>query len=162
MSCVFWCSGVLTSYRSVEWKRVEQLVYFWTVEQTGINRKPKEQAVEILCNSFLLIITSFYLLIVGVEGFSCTWSHSLSRTHSVEVSGRVIRPLVRSVPDNTQHSQQTHTPMPLAGFEPAIPASERPQTPCAATEVGCTYEMWTVNDYKGNGCGLCQVISTYC
>jgi len=28
--------------------------------------------------------------------------------------------------DNTQHSQETF--MPLAGFEPTIPASERPQT----------------------------------
>ena len=30
--------------------------------------------------------------------------------------------------DNTQHPQERETTMPTAGFEPAIPASERPQT----------------------------------
>jgi len=35
-------------------------------------------------------------------------------------------PTRRPLPDNTQHSQQTS--MPEAGFELAIPASERPQT----------------------------------
>jgi len=30
-------------------------------------------------------------------------------------------------PDNTQHSQETDIHVP-AGFEPAVPASERPQT----------------------------------
>jgi hypothetical protein len=32
-----------------------------------------------------------------------------------------------SIPDNTQHSQD-RTPIPLAGFEPANPATEPPQT----------------------------------
>jgi hypothetical protein len=31
------------------------------------------------------------------------------------------------LPDNTQHSQENHIHAP-AGFEPAIPADERPQT----------------------------------
>jgi hypothetical protein len=43
--------------------------------------------------------------------------------------------------DNTQRSQETdiHTPHPPMGFEPAVPASERPQTHSldrAATEKG--------------------------
>ena len=41
-------------------------------------------------------------------------------------SGRVIGPSQRPLPDNTQHSQQTSKP--LAGSEPALPASERPHS----------------------------------
>jgi len=44
--------------------------------------------------------------------------------------------------DNTQHSQQTS--MPSAGFEPAIPGNERPQTKVldrAATETGILYHF---------------------
>jgi len=56
---------------------------------------------------------------------------SISRTtthHSWwDSSGRVISSSQRSLPDNTQHPQQTNIHAP-AGFEPAIPASERPQT----------------------------------
>jgi len=37
----------------------------------------------------------------------------------------VINPSHRPLPDNTQHSQQTD--LRPAGFEPAIPAGERPQ-----------------------------------
>ena len=38
----------------------------------------------------------------------------------------MISPEQRPLPDNTQHSQETD--MPPAGFEHAIPASERQQT----------------------------------
>ena len=41
-----------------------------------------------------------------------------------EFSGRGISPTQRLLPDNTHKRQTT---MPPAGFEPAIPASERPQ-----------------------------------
>jgi hypothetical protein len=41
-------------------------------------------------------------------------------------SGRVISPTQRPLPDNTQHLQETVTHP--AGFETAIPASERPKT----------------------------------
>jgi len=36
----------------------------------------------------------------------------------------------RPLPDNTQHSQERgiHDPLPPTGFEPTIPASERPET----------------------------------
>ena len=40
-------------------------------------------------------------------------------------SGRVTSPSQRPLHDNTQHSKQTS--MPPAGFEPAIPISDRPQ-----------------------------------
>jgi len=58
--------------------------------------------------------------------------HEVSRSHSkthhcrCDSSGRVISSSQRSLPDNTQHSQQTS--MPPVGFEPTISAGERPQT----------------------------------
>jgi hypothetical protein len=39
----------------------------------------------------------------------------------------MISPSQRPLPDNTQHQQETDIHNPV-GFEPAIPASERPQT----------------------------------
>ena len=58
--------------------------------------------------------------------------HEVSRSHTTthhiryDSSGRVISPSQRSLYDSTQHSQQTS--MSPAGFEPTIPAGERPQT----------------------------------
>jgi len=49
-------------------------------------------------------------------------------------------------PDNTQHSQQTNINVP-AGFEPAIPAIERPQTHAldrAAAGTDLTYITYIV------------------
>jgi hypothetical protein len=43
-----------------------------------------------------------------------------------DFSARVISPSLRPLPENTQHSQETFVPP--AGFESAMPASERPQT----------------------------------
>ena len=40
----------------------------------------------------------------------------------------MITPSQRPLPDNTQHSQETDIHVSPAGFEPAIPAGERPQT----------------------------------
>jgi hypothetical protein len=55
-------------------------------------------------------------------------SRSLSDTpQSVGSSGRVISSSQRPITDNTQHSQRTDIHAPL-GFEPTIPAGERPQT----------------------------------
>jgi len=39
----------------------------------------------------------------------------------------MISPTQKSLPDNTQQSQETEIHAP-AGFEPTVPASERPQT----------------------------------
>jgi len=53
-------------------------------------------------------------------------SSSHTTHHSrLDSSGRAISSSQRRLPDNTQHSQQTF--MPLAEFEPTIPAGERPQ-----------------------------------
>jgi hypothetical protein len=51
---------------------------------------------------------------------------------------RVISPAQRPVPDNNKPSQETDRHAP-AGFEPTIPAGERPQTHAldrAATRIG--------------------------
>jgi hypothetical protein len=52
-------------------------------------------------------------------------------------------PSKRSVPDNTQHSQQTA--MPTAWFEPAIPTYERPQTHAFYRSTTCIpkYEIFS-------------------
>jgi len=62
------------------------------------------------------------LLILEVSRFTLN-----DAPQSVDSSGRVISPSQRPLPHNTQHSQETDTHVPV-GFEPTIPASERPQT----------------------------------
>jgi hypothetical protein len=54
--------------------------------------------------------------------------HTQTLSTRLDARGRVISPTQRLVTDNAQHSQETETSMPLVGFEPAIPASERPKT----------------------------------
>ena len=73
--------------------------------------------VKIFCNeiyiyylSLFVILTCDYLLIVGVEGYCCTWSHSIAHTHThtrQDSSRRWIGPSQRPLPNNTQHSQET-------------------------------------------------------
>jgi hypothetical protein len=73
-------------------------------------------------------------------------SRSQSYTpHSVDSSGRVISPTQRPLPDDTQNSLETDIHAPR-GFEPTIPASERPQTHAldrAAT--GIDTRRWLLN-----------------
>ena len=50
----------------------------------------------------------FYLLMVGVEGYYFSCSHSMTHTHTQQdSSGRGIGVSQRPPPDNTQHSQET-------------------------------------------------------
>jgi hypothetical protein len=56
--------------------------------------------------SFFLSPTSFYLTSLGVEGYSFTWSHTVTQPQSVGLLWKRDRPW--PVPDNTQHSQQTN------------------------------------------------------
>ena len=73
-------------------------------------------ALQILNSMFLSYSDLFLPTILGVEGFWCTWSHSVTHTHTHThthafgtPSGRGIGLLLRPVPYNTQHSQQTDT-----------------------------------------------------
>jgi hypothetical protein len=63
---------------------------------------------------FLSYSELLYLLIVGVEGYCCAWSHSMTHTHTNTHSRT---PLDECRPVTTQHLQK-HIPMPPAGFEP--------------------------------------------
>jgi hypothetical protein len=76
---------------------------------------------------FLLCFTPFYLFIVGVGDWCCTWLHSLTHIHTwYEFSEWGISPLLGPVRDNTQHPQETAmTPL---RFKPTIPANEQLQT----------------------------------
>jgi len=72
-----------------------------------------------------LIPTSFFVLIVGVEGYSGSFWHS--HTHTVGLPRRGISPSQR--PCLSWHNtDKRQTSMPPVGFEPAIPAFERTQT----------------------------------
>ena len=64
-------------------------------------------------------------------GLALIWQVPLCHGSTVQMglspnTGRVIRPSQRPLPDNSRQSKQIS--MPPAGFEPAIPASHRPQT----------------------------------
>jgi hypothetical protein len=87
-----------------------------------------------------LIDLTLYILIVGVEiivaldHITHTHTHTVGKTSLVE--GSVRR---RDLYLTSHNSHKIQTSMPPAGFEPAIPASERPQThvlDCAATGMG--------------------------
>ena len=73
---------------------------------------------------FTFFLNLLYVLIVGVECYCCTGSHSLTHTHTRQVFSRQgIGP-----PQTTNQIQRSQTFLPPVGFEPTIPASERPQT----------------------------------
>ena len=91
---------------------------------------------------FFISLTSVCLFIVGAQGDLCTWSHSMTdiythrhthkhrRTHTPH-SVRLLWARDRLVAETPtwQHPTLTTDRHPCsAGFEPTIPASERPQT----------------------------------
>ena len=68
-----------------------------------------------------------------------THTHTHTHTHTLyDSSGLPISPTHRTLPDNTQHSQQIDIYV-QAGFEPTVSAGERQQIHtlhCAATGIG--------------------------
>jgi hypothetical protein len=87
--------------------------------------------------------------------FGVPWSHTYKDTR-YDSSGRVISPPQRPLPaqDNTTYKHSRQTSMPRKGFEPATPATKRPQTyalHCAATGIGILWNIYegveTVRDY---------------
>jgi hypothetical protein len=54
-------------------------------------------------SSFFVSLTSFYLLIVGVDAYCCDWSHAVIHTHSVELLWARDRP----VAETSQHIKFT-------------------------------------------------------
>jgi len=81
----------------------------------------------------LSILTSFYLVTEGAQGYCCTRSYSVTHTHAQSL-GRT--PLDEGsarrrnlLPDNTTLTRD-NTSVPWVGFEPAIPVSLRPSSHC--------------------------------
>jgi hypothetical protein len=79
-------------------------------------------------------------------------SRSHTTTHHIrwDSSGRVIGSSQRTLPDNTQHSQQTNIHA-TVGFEPMISAGEQPQTNAlnrAATGTGRWKDVLDINAWK--------------
>ena len=61
--------------------------------------------------------------------YCCTWSHSVTHTHSLGLIWTRDWPVAgTSATCATHNIHKRQTSMPPAGFEPAIPTSERPQT----------------------------------
>jgi hypothetical protein len=74
--------------------------------------------------SCLLILTWFYSLTAGVEGYCRTWSRSV--THIL--GSTPLKEGSASRRGNTQTLTTDRRPCPQPDFEPAIPACQRPQT----------------------------------
>ena len=60
------------------------------------------------------------------SSFDVSWSHTTTRHNRQDSSGRVISPSQRSLPDNTQHSQQTniHAPARIRTHDPSRRAAK--------------------------------------
>jgi hypothetical protein len=80
--------------------------------------------------SFFLILSTFYLLIVGLEGYCCTWSQSMTHTRARALGKKPLEEgsaRRRYLWVTTHNTHKRQISMPPAGFEPTIPGSERPQ-----------------------------------
>jgi len=80
------------------------------------------------CSSFFVFSCSdfSYLLIVVLEGFCCTWSHSVGHMHSVVLLWTRDRPAAEiSTWQHKTLATNIHAP---AAFESIVSASEWPQT----------------------------------
>ena len=80
----------------------------------------------------ILFLTPFYLLAVGLEGYCCTWSHSVTHSdtpHSVGLFWTSDRPVAELLPDNTQHSRWTefHAPGRIQNGNPSKRAAVDPR-----------------------------------
>jgi hypothetical protein len=84
----------------------------------------------------------------GLLIFEASRSHS-GTPHSVGFLWTSDEPEAETLPENTQHSQETDVHV-SAGFEPAIPANKRPQTDTldyAGTGIGkCFYSLFKIKD----------------
>jgi len=92
----------------------------------------------LFCLSLFLSLSSFYLLIVGIEGYCCITSHSRAHTHTLSTIPLDEWSARRR--NFWQHTTLTRkTSMPPSGFKLAVTASEWPQNHVldrAATGIG--------------------------
>jgi hypothetical protein len=97
-------------------------------ERGGNNHPATRPQATLGVYSFFLILSSFNLLIVRVEGYCFTRLHSSTRHTQYDSSGRGIGPSQRPLPDNTKQSQQTdiHTPSRIRNRGPEDSSRLRP------------------------------------
>jgi hypothetical protein len=93
---------------------------------------------------FSVLVRPLLPVLVGADGYFCIRSHSRTHTHT-HARARDRTPLEEGSTQRSDLYLTTHntpkrlTSMPPAGFEPALPAGERPQTHSldrAATGIG--------------------------
>jgi len=104
---------------------------------------------------FLLIPTSFCLLIVRVCVYCCTWSHSTTHTHSVGLLRAKYRPDSENSTSNTQHLKQTATSQ--RDSNPQSQKNERPQTYVLELEASVMGVGLFLPSVKGVGLSLPSV-----
>ena len=79
--------------------------------------------------SCFIILACFYLLIEGAESYCWTWSRPKTHTNSVGLLCKRNLPLAETSTSQHNNTRKRGISMPPAGFEPAFPASERPENP---------------------------------
>lgn len=97
-----------------------------------------------------LVLTSFYLLIVDLEGYCCSWPHLMTRTHWVGLLWMTDRSVSETSTCTTRTVHKIQMSIPSAGKEAALTASERPHTQAwgsATTGIGRFYTclFWSRN-----------------
>ena len=56
---------------------------------------------------FVFLNLTYFTYSCSIEGYFCTWSHSMTHTHSVGLLRTRNQPVAKSLPENTQHSHET-------------------------------------------------------
>jgi hypothetical protein len=92
-----------------------------------------------LCSSVLPHLPNH----LGVEVYCCSWSHTVTLTHSVGLLWKMDRPVAETSTCTAHNTHKGQTSMPPVGFVPTIPASERPpQTARPLGSVLCWYKLY--------------------
>ena len=83
-----------------------------------IYEQPDMLSVILSCFPFFLSLTYFCLLIVGAEGYCCTWSHSMTHTHPVGLLWTRDRPAAEASSCTRHTTHNRLTSLPPAGLKP--------------------------------------------
>jgi len=91
---------------------------------------PRVQRLNVVLNEYyeygLLFFVASQPQWARASSLSRFFDHTQTHHTGYHSSGLAIGISQRPLPDNTQYSQETDTPMPPAGFEPAKASSRRP------------------------------------
>jgi len=83
-------------------------------------------------------LSSVCLFTACVLCYCCVWSHSRTHTHSIGFPCTRYRSVVEGCTCKALNIHKRQTSVPPAGFEFAIPTSERPQTQAVDRAALCT------------------------